>query len=264
MYDYVTRRDWGARFKTDRRIEITSRTEYIVHHTVVGPMSHDRCDDYLRKIEDQHHRQWGYSVGYNELVCQHLVWYEGAGRDVRGQHTSNHNTYAIGIGYMGDGRTALPEGLVPALRWRWDLLSNQADRRLWLRGHRQFKATNCPGDLLWEQVAMGLIVPLPPPPVVTPSPTIGDDNMSVMNNPVLARGSNGHYVRILQGLLCAHAEDAVQYVCFLNQVDMATFIDGDFGQMTHDVLTEWQKRTQALVPDGICGPATWKWLCGEQ
>ena len=262
MYEYVTRKQWGANYNTDRAIAIAARTELFVHHTVVGKLDHSKCDDMVRQYERQHHNQWGYSIGYNELCCQHLVWYEGAGRDKRGQHCPNHNTYGIGLAYIGDGRDELPEGLVAAFRWRWDIHSASAGRRLWLYPHSRFRATQCPGDKLEDEVVRGLIVPVQPPvPVPSPLPPAGAD-MTVQNNPVLAEGSEGHYVRILQGLLIAHAEDVVAYVA--GGFDkLSAFVDGSFGGQTKAALVEWQKRTQYLVPDGVCGPATWKHLCGE-
>lgn len=255
MYDYVTRDQWGAAHRPDRAVAITARTEYFIHHFVVGPMDHSKCDDYMRRIEEQHNDQWGYSIGYNEAICQHLTFYEGCGRDRRGQHCPRHNTSGVSLSFMGDGRNPLPDGLVAAMRWRWDLTSNAAGRRLALYPHRRFRSTTCPGDVLNHEVERGLVVPdQPSVPIPSPLPPEAD-GMTVQNNPVVARGSNGHYARIAQSLLVAHAEDLVP--------NANTFIDGAFGNMSADVLAKWQARTGYLVPDGVCGPATWKHLCGE-
>jgi hypothetical protein len=70
--------------------------------------------------------------------------------------------------------------------------------------------------------------------------------------PQLSRGSKGHHVKILQALLIAHAGDLI---------DEAN-LDADFGPFTAGVLSAWQKRTGVLAADGVCGPATWKWLIG--
>jgi len=56
----------------------------------------------------------------------------------------------------------------------------------------------------------------------------------------------------MQALLIAHAND------LMHDED----VDGDFGSHTQDVLRTWQGRTKVLVADGVCGPATWAWLCG--
>lgn len=255
MYTYVTRQQWGAEYGADRHINIGSRTEYFIHHFVAPTMDHSVCDDYMRRIEAQHNRQWGFSIGYNEAICQHLVFYEGCGRDRRGQHCPRHNTSGVSLSYMGDGRNPLPDGLIAAMRWRWDVTSNAAGRRLALFPHRRFRQTNCPGDVLNHEVVNGLQVTSQPNPPVPPPPSSAGDQMTVKNNPVLAKGSNGHSVRILQGLLVAHAEDLVP--------NANAFVDGDFGETTHRVLAEWQRRTEYLVPDGICGGLTWRHLCDE-
>jgi hypothetical protein len=70
--------------------------------------------------------------------------------------------------------------------------------------------------------------------------------------PTLQLHSKGSDVRIMQALLIAHADD------LMHDKD----VDGDFGPHTQDVLTTWQGRTKVLAPDGVCGPATWAWLCG--
>lgn len=70
--------------------------------------------------------------------------------------------------------------------------------------------------------------------------------------PTLARGAKGQHVKILQGLLLVAAGDLI---------DEAN-IDGDFGPRTETVLRTWQGRTKSLAADGVCGPATWRWLIG--
>jgi peptidoglycan hydrolase-like protein with peptidoglycan-binding domain len=70
--------------------------------------------------------------------------------------------------------------------------------------------------------------------------------------PTLQLHSKGENVKIMQALLIAHADD------LMHDKD----VDGDFGPHTQDVLRAWQGRTKVLAPDGVCGPATWAWLCG--
>ena len=76
-----------------------------------------------------------------------------------------------------------------------------------------------------------------------------------MNAPVLLEGSTDHHhVGIMQSLLTWHAADLVG--------DKNRFVDGVFGPMTTQVLIQWQRRTNSLKVDGVCGPSTWAWLCG--
>lgn len=265
LQEMVPRREWGAKYSPDVSIALSKRTEMLVHHTVimVPNNDHSRCDDTIRAIELDHHKQWGFSVGYNLLECPHRVLYEGCGINKRGQHCPNHNTSAFGVAFLGDGRLQLPEGLVCDLHTIWDELSNLRGMRLYLNPHRKFRATNCPGDILAERTYAGLPCMVAPAPQPQPDPGNDPDDEynleAVMQNPVLAKGSGGGHVQIMQGLLCAHARDLAMY--FSNN-DIDKFVDGNFGANTEYVLAEWQRRTGVLVPDGVCGPKSWAWLCG--
>lgn len=63
-----------------------------------------------------------------------------------------------------------------------------------------------------------------------------------MNHPTLRRGSSGDAVRELQELL--------------NQNGAALTVDGKFGAATYEALVGYQA-SHGLVPDGVCGAATW-------
>ena len=61
--------------------------------------------------------------------------------------------------------------------------------------------------------------------------------------PVIQKGDKGPAVAMLQAALRYHGYDP-------------TWIDGDFGTRTHNMLTAFQKK-RGLGVDGICGPMTW-------
>lgn len=63
--------------------------------------------------------------------------------------------------------------------------------------------------------------------------------------PTVRRGSTGHVVRKMQGLLVAHRETVA--------------VDGVFGPATDRELRQFQARKR-LGADGICGPRTWRAL----
>jgi hypothetical protein len=63
------------------------------------------------------------------------------------------------------------------------------------------------------------------------------------DRPTLRQGSTGRYVREMQGLL-------------------GVSVDGQFGPNTRAALVRFQSRRQ-LLPDGICGPASWSALLGD-
>jgi hypothetical protein len=264
--DLILRHEWGAKYGVDRMLALSQKTEMHVHHTVIKCPGSGKCDDTLRLIESQHHNQWGYSLGYNILRC-HDGFFEGCGVLRRGQHCPNHNTSSFGVAYVGDGREPLPAyfgyDLGDDLKRVWDELSNRRGRRLYLYGHRDHRATLCPGDTLYHEVHYGFpSVGQAPAPAPTPTPTPpGVGLEKVMDNPALAKGSQGQHVRILQGLLIAHAEPIVAMAAG-GFSELHAFVDGNFGDQTEAALTAWQRATETLVPDGVCGPRTWAWLCG--
>lgn len=69
-----------------------------------------------------------------------------------------------------------------------------------------------------------------------------ENGVVYMNHPTLRRGSSGDAVRELQELL--------------NQNGAALTVDGKFGNATYEALVGYQA-SHGLVPDGICGAATW-------
>jgi len=87
-----------------------------------------------------------------------------------------------------------------------------------------------------------------------PAPTPAGDwtEEVIMALPTLSVGSTGQHVRNLQALLIVAANDLI------HEKD----IDGNFGPGTASVLKTWQARTKVLTADGVCGPATWRWLIG--
>jgi peptidoglycan hydrolase-like protein with peptidoglycan-binding domain len=88
-----------------------------------------------------------------------------------------------------------------------------------------------------------------------PASSGSDLTEKLMQAPVLRENSSDrHHVGIMQALLTWHAPDLTG--------DKNTFVDGAFGSHTTQVLTEWQRRTTVLKPDGECGEHTWAWLCG--
>jgi len=91
--------------------------------------------------------------------------------------------------------------------------------------------------------------PAPPPP---PPPPADWTQEALLALPTLSIGASGQHVRILQALLIVAANDLMH----------EANIDGDFGPKTQSSLKTWQGRTNVLVADGVCGPATWRWLIG--
>lgn len=95
-----------------------------------------------------------------------------------------------------------------------------------------------------------------PKSVVTPPPAPPADGSlaeaAAARNPVLQKGSTGHYVRIGQALMIAH-----------NAWTEGGRIDGDFGPGTESALGGWQtKVSPPLSADGKVTSDDWKFMIG--
>lgn len=137
---------------------------------------------------------------------------------------------------LGDGRFRTIEG-----NYRDSCQRVLRDMKF-VRGFAMFPFEDVPASYLPHQ---------PQPQSTTPQ----EDSDRIMNLPVLKIHSTGFYVQMLQALMLVHARDLAKD---------ASFIDGEFGPHTQEVLRTWQERTKVLEADGECGPATWRWITGTR
>jgi len=139
MVETRSRSSWGARAPRSREtVPISARQEVTLHYSA-GPESQTP-----RQIQNFHMDGNGWSdVGYNKLVDEDGVAYEGRGWDVVGAHAAPRNREGIGICYIGrDGMTDAAKRTVVAL---YDEACDRAGRTLARKGHRDINSTSCPG-----------------------------------------------------------------------------------------------------------------------
>lgn len=94
-------------------------------------------------------------IGYNFLVGQSGMLFEGRGWGVVGAHTKGHNQDSIGIAFMGNFNYDAPTSaaLSSVKRLLQDgvcqgcLSSSYA-----IFGHRDLASTECPGDKLYPEI----------------------------------------------------------------------------------------------------------------
>jgi hypothetical protein len=236
----ITRAQWGAEFGRGPT-NITPRNGGVAVHYVGGGkltgIEHSRCAARVRSIEADHVNNNGWAgIAYNFLACEHGYVFEGRGLGRRsaaqGTASGNQNYYAL-CALIG-ARDTPGDMLTTALRDAIEYSRNHgAGSRI--RGHRDFTATNCPGDPLYRWVGAGA-----PRPGTAPT---WPGRYLKLTNP-FTRGAD-----------VAWAQDRLNGTGADPRLD----VDGVFGPRTESAVIAFQ-HASGLDADGIVGPLTWNAL----
>lgn len=163
----VDRDQWGARYSAGRSKMPAKVREINVHHSVTaltgGGKAYDNtldptddpCRD-MRTIERVLHER-GLAPGYSFCIHPSGVVLVGAG-NMKGAHTAGRNGVSYGVCFMGDYDRHQPTFaqfvafglLINRLRFFGALTPRLDD--LTIRGHRDHKATACPGANLYPLI----------------------------------------------------------------------------------------------------------------
>lgn len=102
-------------------------------------------------------RGWS-DIAYNFLACPHGYVFEGRGLNRRsaanGDYASNTSWYAVQC-MWGSRSGSVTEQLFVAGRDAIDYCRSAGRAGILLRGHRDFKGTDCPGDQLYAWLRRG-------------------------------------------------------------------------------------------------------------
>lgn len=241
--ELVTRNEWGAR--SPKRITKGDLNDESTLHwngltiKVGGKTTwdHSKCAGLVRGIQNYHMdaNKWN-DIAYNFIPCPHGYIFEGRGLDVvngaNGTNSGNRSSHAImnlagaENPFTNEEKTANRECVV--------YISKATGARQSLKGHRDHKATACPGDERYSWAHSGMIGGGSTP---TPKP-----NPPATDEPLLKVGSRSDSVRRVQGVL--------------RDLGMRLAVDGMFGAVTKERVRDLQ-RNHGLVADGIVGPKTW-------
>lgn len=168
IFDKVIERAvWGAMPPTSR-FEVVAHPRYIViHHTEGSPTSGgvERAKDMLKGIQRFHMESNGWSdIGYNFVNSVDGILLEGRanslaeasrGNDVRGAHAgTDEGNRSPGVANEGNFMT------VPMNDTQWNSLVDMCAALCQacdidpanIKGHRDFVATSCPGDVLYSRL----------------------------------------------------------------------------------------------------------------
>lgn len=154
-------------------------TAVIIHYTAASttPESESTVAAYLRRIQRDYAANRGYSIGYNWCVDRHGRVWELRGDDYKcaanGNTTTNNDPAIL---CLVDAADPANEPMTAAIQDIVTHCEKQAGRSLTVKGHRDVRATSCPGDGLYGQVTAGTFRPTAPEP-----PT--EDNMQYLAEP---------------------------------------------------------------------------------
>ncbi|GJQ80275.1 PGRPS1 [Trypoxylus dichotomus] len=153
----VTKNDWGARAAATVDYSIIPLKYVIVHHTLTPSCKcESACADLLKNLQNFHMDIQGFhDIGYNFLVGGDGNVYEGAGWHRVGAHTKHYNTKAIGLAFVGNFTSKLPNKKQLHATGRFlkcAIERGEIDRRYKLLGARTVSATQSPGLALFREI----------------------------------------------------------------------------------------------------------------
>jgi hypothetical protein len=150
----MQRTSWSAE-KTKSNVNPMNRVDRItLHHTSEYPGMNELNDiQTIQAIARYHRDHLGWAdIGYHYLIGRDGRIYEGRPRQLQGAHVGGHNENNLGITVIGDFVKKLPsDRQLDTLKW---FLSDQLQYSHLgigkLYGHRDLKATQCPGEQLYR------------------------------------------------------------------------------------------------------------------
>jgi hypothetical protein len=163
-----TRAEWGAR-APDSAAQIINKPDHlVVHHTASGNVtdfSLNQAFRLSRSIQDHHQLTNGWADTGNQLTISRGGFVmEGRNRtlqaldqsrNVLGAQTANHNSHTLGIENEGIYVSARPtqalwDSLAETVAWLCDVYD--LDPHQSIVGHRDYVATQCPGDVFYAML----------------------------------------------------------------------------------------------------------------
>ncbi|MBE2250148.1 MAG: N-acetylmuramoyl-L-alanine amidase [Myxococcus sp.] len=151
----LPRAAWGARAPTCR--SLTNPYRLVVHHTASPTNDTFTPEARLRQTQAFHMDTRGYcDVAYNFLMSRDARVWEGRGDGVLGGHTLNQNAGNMALCVIGTYTTdtLTPQQSCALAGWMaWQSsLHGIALNRTNIKGHREWGATECPGNTLFAQL----------------------------------------------------------------------------------------------------------------
>lgn len=220
-------------------IHYTGATKVDTHPTKIGR--------YIKMIERSHKARPNESfstLGYSFLIDKTGRIWEGRGFGLRNGANgsdSNNTSYSVCL-LVGVEDNELTTAVIDAVKTLRVEIERRVKRKVVVRGHRDHKATSCPGESVYRLIKRGAFYGDPGSSAPAPAPVVPERHECFTKE--LRRGAKGECVHTLQRLLVAHGFRPGP-------------VDGDFGQKTELAVREFQM-VKGLKVDGVVGTKeTW-------
>jgi hypothetical protein len=231
-------------------------TELTVHYTGAPSVNvaKNEVAAYIKRTERGHKARPNddlSTIGYNFLIDEYARIWEGRGWEIRnGANGTKSNDTSISVCILvGVKDNKLSAEVIDAVRELRAMASKKFKRELVVRGHRDHKATSCPGEDVYKLVKNGTFLKAAGDTAATPLPTPVAPKPEPCEITTLRRGDSGPCVKNAQQQLIRHGFKPGP-------------ADGDFGAKTEAAVKKFQK-ARGLTVDGIVGKAqTWPALLG--
>jgi hypothetical protein len=171
-----SRAEWGARYAAGAGPVRLPVRELWLHHTVTSAPAHNIEAEKaaMRSVEAIGQSRFGRGISYTFAVMPSGRVYEGTGAGRLGAHTGGRNSISHAIVLVGNYDTTVPSNTM--LTGVADLVRHGHRSGWWQAnrltgGHRDVKATGCPGRHAYDRIgainamaASGAPSPATPPP----------------------------------------------------------------------------------------------------
>jgi len=245
---YITRDEWGA-IDTGKRLKgFWRRVQGIVIHHTTGPS--DRPWWRLKGHDRYHVHTKGWdSIAYNWLVGETGEIFEGRGWK-RGAATRGWNSKTISVAYIGDSDDGLTERGKDSILTAVGATRERYGDHLWVKCHKDFSQTTCPGETLTEWVNAGMVAEQPHTNTMVDWAGIlryiTETGLTHVIDHPIKRGSTGKWVSIAQQRLN-------------DRINAGLKVDGIYGKKSVAACKRFQSQF-AIEVNGIVDADTWKVL----
>ena len=153
-------------------------TDVVIHYPGTDHVTDD-TRTMLRNTQRYYADSRGYSIGYNYVIGTDGECWEARGLDYRSAATKGANVDTVSVQIKQAGQAPANPDQVARVRRLVADLREWAGRPLGITAHRDYAATQCPGDGITPQLRDGMFEPRPTPPTPTE-----DLTMRIVSPPV--------------------------------------------------------------------------------